>query len=301
MCVLSVSCNIFDGNQDMDSKSLTTKEVARLCRVSDATVKRWEIDGLIKSERTNGGHRRFRAEEVARFQQEQHLGEKRCPGDESAVTVKTRRHLDKSLSDCSFFQALIVGCEDEAANLLIKEYLNGQDLTEIFDGLISSTMKHIGELWYQGKLSVAQEHLATRTVLAALHKLRNSMKISRSNNKLAVCCAFEGDFHELPTHLAQLTFESEGWEVLNFGANTPLFSLATEVLVHKPHIVCLSSTVMDNLERTSRDYKDFCEKVCKTKTKIIIGGQTFTDKNLRSRFPADLYPQSFADVAEFIR
>jgi excisionase family DNA binding protein len=55
-------------------KSLTTKEVARLCRVSDATVKRWEEAGQIKSERTSGGHRRFRAEEIAKFQRKFGLG-----------------------------------------------------------------------------------------------------------------------------------------------------------------------------------------------------------------------------------
>ena len=48
-------------------KCLTTKEVARLCRISDASVKRWENAGLLKSERTSGGHRRFRAEEIVIF------------------------------------------------------------------------------------------------------------------------------------------------------------------------------------------------------------------------------------------
>ena len=53
---------------------LTTKEVARICRVSDATVKRWAAAGLIDSEKTSGGHRRFRFDDVAKFQQSQGLG-----------------------------------------------------------------------------------------------------------------------------------------------------------------------------------------------------------------------------------
>ena len=57
-----------------ETNYLTTKEVAQLCRVSDATVKRWEDAGLLKSERTCGKHRRFRADEVARFQRMQGLG-----------------------------------------------------------------------------------------------------------------------------------------------------------------------------------------------------------------------------------
>jgi MerR family transcriptional regulator, light-induced transcriptional regulator len=285
----------------MDSKSLTTKEVARLCRVSDATVKRWEIDGLIRSERTKGGHRRFRAEEIARFQQQSSLGVQQHLGDESSIKIRALLRSDKDLSDCTFFHSLIAGCEQESGDRLISEYINGTTLTEIFDGLISRTMTHIGELWYRGQLSVAQEHLATHTVIAAIYKLRHAIEIKEPCNKLAICCAFEGDFHELPAHLAQMTFESEGWEVMNFGANTPLFSLAEEVARHTPEIVCISSTVMDNIERAARDYREFREKTARQKLKVMLGGQTFRDKNILGRFPAALYPASFTEVRRIAR
>ncbi len=82
-----------------DLKCFTTKEVARLCRVSDATVKRWEDAGLLQSERTSGGHRRFRAEEVIRFQREQCLGLKQSHGDESVIKATARVRDKKNPSD----------------------------------------------------------------------------------------------------------------------------------------------------------------------------------------------------------
>jgi excisionase family DNA binding protein len=285
----------------IESNSLTTREVARLCRVSPATVKRWEDAGLLTSERTSGGHRRFRAEEVARFQREKNLGVKRNPGDESVTKAKTRRRADKNLSECSFFHSLISGCEEEASDRLINDYLNGTPLTKIFDNLIAGTMTKIGELWYQGKLTVAQEHLATRSILSALHKLRNSVPIPNPCNKLGICFAVEGDFHELPAHLAQMTLESEGWDVMNFGANTPFFSIADEIIQHSPQIVCISSTVIENIERTSHDYKVFCEKISKQNTKLLLGGRVFQDNNIRNRFPAQSYPKSFTEVSEIAR
>jgi excisionase family DNA binding protein len=284
-----------------ETNTLTTKEVARLCRVSHATVKRWEDAGLLVSERTNGGHRRFRAADVARFQREQDLGVKRNHGDESVVRAKTRRPADKNLSECTFFHSLVSGCEEEAADRLISDYLTGTPLTQLFDGLISRTLNRIGELWYQGKLSVAQEHLATQAVLSSIHKLRSVVPITESCDKLAICCAIEGDFHELPTHFAQMTLESLGWDVMNFGANTPLFSIADEILHHSPQIVCISSTVMENIERTSYDYKAFCEKISKQKTRILLGGNIFNDENIRSRFPAESYPKSFTEVARIAK
>lgn len=278
---------------------LTTKEVARLCRVSDATVKRWEDAGFLKSERTSGKHRRFRAEEIARFQREQGLGQKICHGDKSVLNSVARRK-NKINSDSSLFDLLISGCEEDSANFIIGAYLQGTGLTDVFDDLIGPAMRRVGELWYRGELSVAQEHLATRAAHYAVHKLRTSLPLPEMKQKLAFCAAFEGDLHELPTYLAQLTIENEGWEVMNFGANTPLFSLGDEILQYSPQAVCLSATYLAEVERLSRDYKEFRESAVKLKIPIILGGKIFDDDHIRRRFPAELYAESFAEVAGFI-
>lgn len=284
-----------------DLKCLTTREVARLCRVSDATVKRWEDAGLLQSERTGGGHRRFRAEEVVRFQREQNLGLKKCHGDESVVAAAARRRESKHSGGSQFFHSLIAGCEEAAANELIGEYLGGKSLTEIFDNSICPAMRRVGELWQNGELSVSQEHLATRTAQNSIYKLRNSLPVPVMTDKLAVCCALEGDFHELPTFLAQVTIENEGWEVLNFGANTPLKCLAKEVLRHSTKAICISATVVADVESLARDYKCFAERMGRHNISIILGGRAFRNILVRRQFPADLYAHSFAEMAKFIK
>jgi excisionase family DNA binding protein len=285
----------------MDSTYLTTKDVARLCKVSDATVKRWAESGLIKSERTKGGHRRFRADEIARFQKESKLGVKRRPGDETVLTAATRRRVNRDLSDSDLFHSLVSGKEEEVANLLIKEFLSGTSLAQIFDESISGTMERIGDLWYEGKLSVAIEHLATRAALCAVHKLRDIAPLEEPCRKLMFCFAIEGDFHELSTHLAQMIFESEGWEVVNFGANTPLFSVADEVVHHSPAMICISSTIMPDVERFSRDFESFRKRVRTRNLSIVFGGAAFEDKKLHHRFPADHYPETFQELQEIAK
>ncbi len=282
-------------------KSLTTKEVARLCCVSDATVKRWEDAGLLKSERTSGGHRRFRIEEIARFQREQELGLKQSNGDESVVFAASRRRENKNYSDSELFHSLIAGCEEETSNMLINSYLNDNSLEHIFDEIISPVMKRIGELWFAGELTIAQEHLATRTAICALHKLRNLVPVSESNGKTAICCTIEGDFHELPVHLVQMIFEKEGFEVINFGANMPIYALCDEIAQNLPKIICISSTILTDIERISRDFRSFSEKLCKTDAQVILGGRAFQDLQIRRRFPADFFAESFTDVARFTR
>ncbi len=284
-----------------DIKGFTTIEVARLCRVSDATVKRWEEAGVLKSERTSGGHRRFRAEEVARFQRDQGLGLKQSHGDESVKRTTNRVRDNKVYSDSAFLQSLIDGGEEAATNFLVTAHLEGKPLTEIIDRQICPAMQEIGELWHREAISVTQEHLATRTAVTAIYKLRSVLPVPEMKNRLAICCAMEGDLHELPTLLAQIALENEGLEVINFGAATPLYCMADELVRHSPDLVCISATVINDLERLTRDYKDFRKKIANLRIPVLLGGRVFKDENLRKRFEGEFYASSFTDLAEFAR
>jgi excisionase family DNA binding protein len=284
-----------------DIKGFTTIEVARLCRVSDATVKRWEESGALKSERTSGGHRRFRAEEVARFQRETGLGLKQSHGDESVKRTTNRTRAARIGSDSTLLQSLIAGGEEAAANQLITARLDGVPLTEIIGGRICSAMREVGELWHRGEISVSQEHLATRTAVTAIHKLRNSLPIPTMKDRLAMCCSMEGDLHELPTLLAQISIENEGVEVINFGASTPLYCMADEVVRHSPDFICISATVLNELDRLTRDYREFTKKIGALKIPILLGGRVFEDADMRARFEPATYVRSFAELAQFAR
>lgn len=285
-----------------DLKCLTTKEVARLCRVSDATVKRWQDDGLLYSERTSGGHRRFRPEEVARFQRDQKLGEKTCVGDESVASALAGQRRERNgTSDSTLFRALMKGCEEAAANVLINEYLEGKSPAEICDRTVCPALAQIGEMWSAGKISITQEHLASHVAHNAIYKLRQSLSVSQSNNKLAICCAPSGDFHELPTHMAQMTIENEGWETINFGANTPLPDLTREIVRHAPALVCISVTILDDAEKRAREYKLMRSRTAKLKIPVLIGGRAFQNDEFRQKFPAEFYPRSFGGLTEYVQ
>lgn len=280
---------------------LTTREVARICRVSDATVKRWATAGLIESEKTSGGHRRFRAEEIARFQASQGLGLANQTGDISLLTTPHRSRLRRELGGTDLFRSMICGCDEEVAHFLIKKLLDGATLASIFDDIITPELQRVGSLWVQGKVSVAEEHLASRTITYAMYKVRKAVPKAAKQEKLAICCGVEGDFHGLATDFAHMVFETCGWSVINFGPNTPLFSLHKEIKSNKPAVLCVSACLLEDLERLSRDYKLLRGVVSASDSKIVLGGHAFDDEEIRDRFPADCYPDNFADLEAFIR
>lgn len=283
-------------------KPLTTKAVAEVLGVSDATVKRWADEQLLLSEKTAGGHRRFNLEEVARFRREHGVSpQQRATSLPSPQRSQPRvAQATTKISTPSLVEALISGNEDAVTELLIGEHLRGRKLTIIFDELICPAMRRIGDLWFAGELTIAHEHLATRTTIVAMQALRGVLASREPAEMLAICCAVENDFHELPVLLAQMLVESGGWKVVNLGANTPLFSLRETMARYGPQLVCIASTILLDVERAAREYRELQQVASRTSVKLVIGGAGFAPNPILRRFPADLYAKKFGDLSRFI-
>ena len=271
----------------MRTAKLTTKQVARLLSVSEATVKRWADDGVLTSAKTVGGHRRFSIESIAQLRREKDLH----GGTASVAKVKKKT---KPLSSADDFRRLILaGDEVEAGAALVDAYLAHHSLDSIFETIVTQAMHHIGDLWIEGSVTVADEHLATRVVLTALQKLRSVVAPPEPNGLHAICCASEGDLHELPVHLVTLILEAKGWNVTNLGANTPLFSLQEMVSRRRPQLVCISARTIPDLDRAAAEFAQLRRVANKLNTKIVLGGEALRNPNMRVRFPADFFPADF--------
>lgn len=288
---------------------LTTRQLARLWMVSEATVKRWADAGLLRATRTAGGHRRFLPDEVVRFQNERGLGRvaalaasAQAAAAGSAVAEAEARGDGETFgrlpSPERFFGAVVAG-HDDAGALLLEAYLEGVELWRLFDETLAAAMHRVGELWHEGSVTVADEHFATRTATRAVERVGLSVRRGVAG-RTVVCCAPEGELHELPVLCLQVLLESEGWRVRGLGANTPFFTLADAVARGRPELVCVSATMMLDLERTAREYAQFLEAARRAGTRVALGGEGFRDEAVRRRFAADFYGQSFRELKEFL-
>lgn len=280
----------------MSSTNLTTKEVARLLQVSEATVKRWADDGLLQSSKTAGGHRRFSTHSIASLRREKGIG----TAPALPRPPKKGRALSRS-SSVRFTELLLGGEEKEAAAFLIQAYMEGQSLVALFDKTITEAMHEVGELWFRGTITVADEHLATRVVLSALQALRGIVVPAGPTGMKAICCGIDGDLHELPVHLAEIILETEGWDTRNLGPNTPLFSLREMVTQQRPQLVCISARSIADLDRATSEYAQLRKVTAKLDASVVIGGEGFRDPTIRQRFPCDFYGENFAGLAKFVK
>ena len=287
-------------------RRLTSREAARLLGVSEASVKRWADSGLLPSEKTAGGHRRFRPEDLA--------AARRAGPDAVEVPLLRRRAAlpppeaqEPSLAPVreaalaeETFRALVDGHDEELSAVLVNLHLHGHSVGRIADGFLCVAMRRVGDLWHAGELSVAQEHVATRTAIVALQTLQASLPGAAQDERTrALCCSVEDDFHELPLRVAALTLEAAGLAVFNLGTSMPFSALAEAVHRFRPELVCVSSTVLLRLDRAAYEYADFGKAARRAGAAVVLGGAGFREEGVRRRLPADLHADSFRQLEEF--
>ncbi|HEX8720836.1 MAG TPA: cobalamin-dependent protein [Pyrinomonadaceae bacterium] len=286
---------------------MTSKEVARALGVSEASVKRWADGGLLPMERTAGGHRRFRPEDVAAVRRSG-LGR-----DDSPLLKKRRAQRPPALPAAGAelgpeeegalaeetFRALTGGHDEELSAMLVGLHLRGRSVAFIADSFLCAAMRRVGDLWHAGELSVAGEHVATRTASVALERLRAALGAPAGGGARALCCSVEDDFHELPLRLAALTLEASGLEVFNLGPSTPFSALAEAVERFRPELVCVSATVLAGLDRAAREYAEFHRAAGRAGAAVVLGGAGFAGEGVRRRLPADLHAESFRRLEGF--
>lgn len=282
----------------MPKANLTTKEVARLLHISEATVKRWAETGALQSEKTLGGHRRFSIQSIARLRRDQNLGLEKQSRPTRAERMATTKPV---IEPSEYLKLLLRGQEVEAGAMLIDAYLHHHSLPSIFDHIITGAMHDVGERWFRGDISVADEHLATQMVLSGLEKLRGVVVPEDQTGLSAICCGIEGDLHELPVHLAEIILESEGWDVINLGPNTPLFSLAEMVKQKQPDLICIAARTVNDLARATIEYEQLKKAAAKVGAAMILGGEAFVSSDMRARFPADLHANDFKTFSKFLQ
>src|SRR3712207_4525720 len=285
-------------------KTLTSKEAARLLGVSEASVKRWADGGLLPTVKTAGGHRRFRPEDVAVFRRERLHKTGRT---NARAPVQTRGERGASLRGAAqreetaglMYDALVGGHAEEAAAILVGLHLEGAGVAALADAVLCPAMRRVGDLWHQGELTVAQEHVATRAALEALRALRASLHPHAAHGRRAVCCAAEEDFHELPVQVASLVLEARGWEVVNLGTSTPFYALAEAIERFAPRLVCVAATILEGLDRAAREYGEARRAAARFGAGVVLGGAGFAEEGVRRRSAAELHAEDFRQLEAF--
>ena len=94
--------------------------------------------------------------------------------------------------------------------------------------LLQKGLVEIGRGWYEGRVSVQQEHFASSQAVRQLEALLNAAPRPTKTGRLLIACAPE-EQHTFSALLLTLLLRHRGWDVVYLGANVPVDRLETAV------------------------------------------------------------------------
>ncbi len=230
----------------------STRQVAQLLGVGEATVKRWADAGEIDCFRTPGGHRKFRLRDVTAFVQRRNF--------QVAETLP----------------AQLAGDASSLVAQMAALRLRGHGLAAIFDDVVAPALQRIGHRWEACKLSVADEHVATQAVVDAIARAQPLAEPpgepNRSGRGTAVVAAVAGEQHDVAPRMAACLLRARGFEVLAPLAATPAADLADLVQRSRAQLVALASTVLPE-GRALQDQVDLAARAARGGGgRVVVGG-----------------------------
>jgi methanogenic corrinoid protein MtbC1 len=187
-----------------------------------------------------------------------------------------------------FVDALLAPSVVDAVELARTHITSVDHIRVWWNQIIRPAMYEVGRLWEGGRITAAQEHLATaitQRVMSIFYPM--ILGQPRTRGKL-VFAASPGELHELGPRIVADLLEIQGWDVYFTGANTPVEDLVGMVRDLKAPFLCLSTTLSFNLTQVKSVIDRVKASGLDPVPRVIVGGQAYySDPMLWRRLGAD--------------
>jgi len=147
--------------------------------------------------------------------------------------------------------------------------------------LLQEGIARMGQGWYQGDVTVQQEHFASELAMRRLEAMVSATPPpTRAGTILAACPP--GEDHVFSLLLLTLLLRRQGWNVLYLGANVPVERLETVITAGRPQ---LTVSVAQQLH-TAASLLEMAQVLQKENVALAYGGGIFNHlPDLRNRIP----------------
>ncbi len=139
-------------------------------------------------------------------------------------------------------------------------------------GLLRKGIAEIGESWFEGNISVQQEHFASEIALRQVEALlasAASLQVTQTGKLIVVCPPEEQ--HTFGPLTITLLLRRRGWDVVYLGANTPINELEGAIHTIQPRLVIFSAQSL----RTASTLLDAAEYLAELDIPVAFGGYIF--------------------------
>jgi len=297
------------------------KAVVRETGVKPDTLRAWERRyGLPEPMRTEGGHRLFTPRDIETLKwltarQQEGLSISRAvdlwrtleargkdpllamPYGSSARTSEGTFSGGEAISDLR--AAWIEACrnfdEEQAENVLNQAFGRFPPERVCLDLLVEG-LSMIGEGWYQGEITVQQEHFASALALRRVEALLASAPPPTQPGTVLLACPPEDEHTFSPLVLTYL-LRRQGRRALFLGANVPFDRFESALDATQPDLVIMSAHEL----RTAASLLDFARLLADRGVRFAFGGHIFSERpELQAHIPGHYLGATLAEAPQAV-
>lgn len=269
-------------------------EVSRRTGVAVPTLRAWERRyGLLEPERTEGGHRLYREDDVHRVRAMSRLMTAGWSAAAAATEVAdgaapleptpARPH-DGDAADqlVERLQRAIEAFDAAAANAVLDDVLARMDVPRALDEVVLPVLRDVGEGWREDPRVISREHFATNVLRPRLQRLLQVPVPQGARSCIAA--APEAEEHDLGLLAAGVVAAHAGWRVHFLGARMPTAALERSVAELRPQVVLIAALHREHAVRFLDDSPRLGSAA------VVLGGTGFHAEDVQ-RLPGALIHQ----------
>jgi methanogenic corrinoid protein MtbC1 len=162
--------------------------------------------------------------------------------------------------------------------------------------LLQRAVAQVGEGWYQGDVTVQQEHFCTSLTVRRLEALVMAAPEPIRPGRILAACPPE-EQHVIGLLLLTFLLRRRGWEVVYLGANVPVEQLVATVEVVQPQLVIMPAQLL----HTAATLKEAAQELQEAGVPLAYGGLIFNlVPALRERIPGHFLGEQLEAIPETV-
>ena len=142
---------------------------------------------------------------------------------------------------------------------------------QLIENLIVPLIYKVGDLWHDGTIRVANEHLASAVFRSFLTNLIEQ-HIPAENAPIIISATPRGQDHELGALIAGVTSAAAGWKVIYLGPDLPVEEIAAVCENLEAKVVALSIVYPNDDPQLKKDLTNL-NKMLPSNVSLIFGGR----------------------------
>lgn len=192
----------------------------------------------------------------------------------------------------AYFSALAAADAAAAVAVMDDAASRGLSRRQLIRDIVVPAQRKVGQMWFDGEWTVADEHAATAVSEQALTLLAPPRPVLSPTTRIVVACA-EGEWHTLPARLAAELTRAEDVDVVVLGGSIPAEHLMRRLRDSGADVLALSCTMPTNLIGAARSIAAAHSEGLP----VIVGGRAWGTGQLRAQaLGADLHLEDAGDL-----